>query len=178
MRKNLHHLPETTYSLISLPNSSLCVSHSPFPFPPCSLCLSVALHLSQICCQKWRQGLFLWERRAEMERWSKHCRYITPLLILKVHWLLLRWQASKIWAFVNITAVLCLISRTRKLCFEGRSWCFWVKTVNRLEHFLNVHCFQRFPPAVVSGGKCIWRSAKCDTKIPRGCRLGCFHLTS
>lgn len=37
----------------------------------------------QISCQKWRRGLFWWEKRVEMERWSKHCRYIITLLTLK-----------------------------------------------------------------------------------------------
>lgn len=85
MRKNLHHLLETTFSLISLSQFfcvcvCMCVS-----FPPCSHRLSVVLHLSQICCQKLRRELFWWETREEMERWWKHCRYISPLLTLKVH---------------------------------------------------------------------------------------------
>ncbi|KAG7237411.1 hypothetical protein INR49_032402 [Caranx melampygus] len=36
--------------------------------------------MGKICYQKWRRGLFLWEKRAEMEHWSKHYRYIIPLL--------------------------------------------------------------------------------------------------
>lgn len=74
-----------------VPHSSLCVCVCvfscfwfPFPFSCCSLWL-YSVHLCQICCQKWRHGLFWWEKQAEIESWPKHCRYVVPLSTLHFH---------------------------------------------------------------------------------------------
>ena len=77
---------------------------------------SVPLLLPQICCQKWRRGLFWWEKQAEMEHWSKHCRYSIPLLTLTVH-----WGSLVPIKVADVTGFLDLISRTWSLCFEGHA---------------------------------------------------------
>lgn len=147
MRKNLHHLLETTFSLISL-SQFFCVCVC------MHVCLISPLFTPSLCCSSSLSDM-LPKVETRVVLVGDAGRNGALVKALQVHQSSINAEGP-LWSagfcsvgrseLVKITAVLSFISRTPEKSCQGWYRCFWVYTVNRWDDFSVVAVFhQNFP---------------------------------